>query len=123
MTPRLLIALTLILALGCAPAGAAPIISPSGIHPLLHFEWQVGQDRKGRPEIEGYLYNDYMRAAINVQMIVETLDASGQVTATTFAYVQGTVPLLSRAYFVVPLKHPGASYRLRITMYEWRDGG
>jgi hypothetical protein len=31
------------------------------------------------------LYNDYMRAAINVRMIVETLDASGQVTDTTFA--------------------------------------
>src|SRR3972149_3504378 len=96
MKPRFLIALTLILALGCAPAGAAPIISPSGIHPLLHFEWQGGPEREGRPGIEGYLYNDYMRAAINVRMIVEALDASGQVTDTTFAYVQGTVPLLSR---------------------------
>ncbi len=123
MKIRLVLALALILALGCAPAGAAPIISPSGIHPLLHFEYQVGQDRKGRPEIEGYLYNDYMRAAINVRMIVETLDASGQVIDTTFAYIQGTVPLSGRTYFEVPLKHPGASYRLRITMYEWRDGG
>ncbi len=123
MKIHLTLALALVLALGSAPAGAAPIISPSGIHPLLHFEWEVGQDRKGRPEIEGYLYNDYMRAAINVRMIVETLDASGQVTDTTFAYIPGIVPLSSRAYFVVPLKHPGASYRLRITMYEWRDGG
>ena len=123
MKTRLLLALALILALGSAPAGAAPIISPSGIHPLLHFEWQVGQDRKGRPEIEGYLYNDYMRAAINVRIIVDSLDASGQVTFSTFAYLPGVVPLSSRAYFVVPLTHPGASYRLRVTMYEWRDGG
>ena len=123
MKTHLPIALALMLAPGCAPALAAPIISPSGIHPLLHFEWQVGQDRKGRPEIEGYLYNDYMRAAINVRIIVETLDASGQVTHTTFAYIPGVVPLSSRAYFEVPITHPGASYRLRVTMYEWKDGG
>lgn len=123
MKTGLVIALAVLLALGCAPAGAAPIQSPSGIHPLLRFEWEVGQDRKGRPEIEGYLYNDYMRAAVNVRIIVETLDASGQVTDTALAYIPGLVPLMSRTYFVVPIKHPGASYRLRITSYEWRDGG
>ena len=64
-----------------------------------------------------------MRAALNVQMIVETLDASGQVTDTTLAYIPGTVPLSSRTDSEMPLKRPGASYRLRITMYEWRDGG
>jgi hypothetical protein len=31
--------------------------------------------------------------------------------------------LLTRTYFVVPIKHPGQSYRLRIVNYEWRDGG
>jgi hypothetical protein len=101
---------TLLLAAGAAPAAA--ISSPSGANQFLRFEWEVGQDRKGRPEIEGYLYNDYMRSAINVRMIVETLDASGQVIDTTFAYIPGLVPLSSRTYFVVPIKHPGASYRL-----------
>ncbi len=113
--------LTLLLAAGAAPA--APISSPSGANQFLRFEWEVVQDRKGRPEIEGYLYNDYMRAAINVRVVVETLDASGQVTHTTLAYIPGLVPLLTRTYFVVPIKHPGPSYRLRIVNYEWRDGG
>jgi hypothetical protein len=113
----------LLLILAASPAPAAPISSPSGIHPLLRFEWEVVQDKKGRSEIEGYLYNDYMRAAINVRVVVETLDASGQVTHTTLAYIPGLVPLLSRTYFVVPIKHPGASYRLRMVNYEWRDGG
>lgn len=123
MRTRLALALALAFILAALPAPAAPISGPSGANQFLRFEWEVGQDRKGRPEIEGYLYNDYMRSAINVRLVVETLDASGTVTDTTFAYIPGVVPLLSRAYFVVPLKHPGASYRLRVTMYEWRDGG
>ncbi len=122
MRSRLALALLLLILPAC-PAPAAAISSPSGIHPLLRFEWEVAQDRKGRPEIEGYLYNDYMRAAINVRLVVETLDASGQVTHTTLAYIPGLVPLLTRTYFVVPIKHPGASYRLRMVNYEWRDGG
>ncbi len=125
---RIPLALALLLTLlltasPASPAPAAPISSPSGANQFLRFEWEVVQDKKGRPEIEGYLYNDYMRAAINVRVVVETLDASGQVTNTTLAYIPGLVPLLTRTYFVVPIKHPGASYRLRIVNYEWRDGG
>jgi hypothetical protein len=123
MRASLALALTLALMLAALPASAAPISSPSGANQFLRFEWEAVQDRKGRPEIEGYLYNDYMRAAINVRLVVETLDASGHITATTLAYIPGLVPLLTRTYFVVPIKHPGASYRLRIVNYEWRDGG
>lgn len=64
-----------------------------------------------------------MRAAVNVRLAVETLDASGQVTHTTLAYIPGLVPLLTRTYFVVPIKHPGQSCRLSTVNYEWRDGG
>jgi hypothetical protein len=123
MRASLALAQTLALMLAALPAPAAPISSPSGANQFLRFEWEVVQDRHGRPEIEGYLYNDYMRAAINVRLVVETLDADGHITATTLAYIPGLVPLLTRTYFVVPIKHPGASYRLRIVNYEWRDGG
>ncbi len=118
-----LIALGLVLALSFSPAWAAPISSPSGIHRLLRFEWEVGQDRKGRPQIEGYIYNDYMRLANNVVLLVETLDASGQITDRTIGHVSGIVPVFNRTYFIVPLKHAGASYRITVTSYEWRDGG
>jgi hypothetical protein len=123
MRPLLVLAVTLALLLPASPAPAAPISGPSGANQFLRFEYEIGKDRKGRPEIEGYLYNDYMRAAINVRLVVETLDASGQVTDSALAYIPGLVPLLTRTYFVVPIKHPGASYRLRVVNYEWRDGG
>ena len=123
MKTGFLITLGLVLALSFTPTWAAPVSSPSGIHRLLRFEWEVGQDRKGRPQIEGYLYNDYMRLANNVVLLVETLDASGQVIDRTIGHVSGIVPVLNRTYFIVPLKRAGAGYRITVTSYEWRDGG
>ena len=65
----LLMALCLIL---IATDGARAISSPSGIDSRLRFEYEVGRTRHGQPEIQGYIYNDYGRAANNVRMIVET---------------------------------------------------
>src|SRR5215470_5300683 len=62
--------------------GAEVISSPSGIDSRLRFEWEVGRTFRGQPLIQGYIYNDYMRAAYNVRLLVETLDAGGQVIDT-----------------------------------------
>jgi hypothetical protein len=58
--------------------GALATIGPSGIDARLRLEWEVSQTRDGRPEIRGYVLNDYMRAAINVRLLVETLDGNGR---------------------------------------------
>jgi len=88
----------------------------------LRLDWEVGT-RRGRPVIQGYVYNDYLRAAANVVLLVETLDASGAVTARTIGFVRGVVPFNDRSYFEVPLKTVGASYRVSITDFDWRDSG
>ena len=103
--------------------GAGAISSPSGIDSRLRFEWEVGRTFRGQPQIQGYIYNDYMRAAINVRLLVETMDANGQVVDRTYGWVFGAVPLLSRAPFDVPLKTAGTSYRITVTSFEWKDGG
>ena len=64
-----------------------------------------------------------MQPAMNVQLLVETLDGNGQVIDRTYSFVVGAVPALSRAPFVVPLKAAGASYRISITALTWKDGG
>jgi hypothetical protein len=112
----------LLLLLGGASAALA-ISSPSGLDSRLRFEWDVRQTRANCLEIQGYIYNDYMRAANNVRLLVETLDANGQVVDRTYGFVFGIVPVLSRAPFDVPLKRAGASYRITVTSFEWRDGG
>jgi len=119
-TWRILAALLLLA--GGAPEALA-VSSPSGLDSRLRFEWDVAQTRGGHPEIQGYIYNDYMRAAINVRLLVETMDANGQVVDRTYGWVFGAVPLLSRAPFDVPLKTAGTSYRITVTSFEWKDGG
>jgi len=103
--------------------GALAISSPSGIDSRLRFEWNVAQTRGGRPEIQGYIYNSYMRAANNVRLLVETLDDTGQVIDRTYGFVFGIVPVFGRTPFNVPLKMAGASYRITVTSFDWRDGG
>ena len=55
--------------------GALATISPSGIDSRLRLDWEVGQTRGGRPEIQGYVINDNMQPAMNVRLLVETLTA------------------------------------------------
>jgi hypothetical protein len=37
--------------------------------------------------------------------------------------VRGLVQFNDRAYFEVPLKMPGASYRVSVTGFDWKDLG
>ena len=103
--------------------GALATISPSGIDSRLRLDWEVGQTRGGRPEIQGYAINDNMQPALDVRLLVETLDSNGQTIDRTYGFVVGAVPALSRAPFVVSLKAAGASYRISITAFTWKDGG
>ncbi len=120
-TTRAVLAALLLVLIGSG--GALAINSPSGIDSRLRLEWDFAQTRGGRPEIRGYISNDYMRAANNVRLLVETLDDKGQVVANTYGFVFGIVPVFSRTPFDVPLKVPGASYRITVTSFEWRDTG
>jgi hypothetical protein len=94
----------------------------STVDSRIRLDWEVGT-RFGRPVIQGYVYNDYLRAASNVLLLVETLDASGAVIARGVGFVRGLVHFNDRAYFEVPLKMPGASYRVSVTGFDWKDLG
>ena len=104
----------------CPILPAAALSESSSVDRRLRLDWEAGT-RRGRPVIQGYVYNDYLRAASNVRLLVEVLDASGAVTARTFGFVLGVVPFNDRSYFEVPLKTPGASYRVSITAFDWKD--
>lgn len=105
------------------PAPAAAAAAPSGIDPRIRLDWEAGTSRRGKPVIQGYVYNDYGRPATDVHLLVETLDASGAVVARTIGFVRGAVQFSDRVYFEVPLKAPGASYRVTVTSFDWKGGG
>lgn len=107
-----------------ANTGAARVItSPSGIDSRIRLEYEVGRAWSGGPEIQGYVYNDYARPANNVRLLVESLDEQGQVVGRSYGYVFGIVPTFNRTPFNVRVGTPGASYRITVTSFEWRDGG
>jgi hypothetical protein len=115
--------LALALSLTASLAWGAMTSSPSGIDSRLRLEWEASRSPAGRPMIAGYLYNDYRRAATNVVLLVETLDAAGQVTGRTIGLLPSLVPVSGRTYFTVPLRTGGAGYRLSVTSFEWYAGG
>jgi len=113
----------LALAAGSPVRPAAALSAASSVDARIRLDWEVGTTRGGRPVIQGYVYNDYGRPASDVQLLVETLDASGAVIGRTVGFVRGVVQLNDRAYFEVPIKVTGASYRVSVTGLDWRGGG
>lgn len=122
---RLSAAVLAIVALGSAwPATRAGAFSATAsVDSRLRLDWQVVTSRGGKPVITGYVYNDYVRSAGDVRLLVEAVDASGGTVARDMGFVPGVVPLRERAYFELPVRHPGVSYRVSIVAYEWRDCG
>jgi hypothetical protein len=101
---------------------AIALSTTSTVDARIRLDWEVGTWR-GRPVSQEYVYNDYLRAAHNVQLLVGTLDASGTVISRGVGFVRGVVPFNDRTYFEVPLKMPGASYRASVTALDWKDSG
>src|SRR5262249_485143 len=103
--------------------GAATALAQSTFDPDRFFgiEWSGGE-RRGRPNVNGYVVNNYRVRAANMRLLVDGLDANGKVIDTTSGYV-AEVPPGARVYFEVPLKQKAARYRVTITGWDWRESG
>jgi hypothetical protein len=82
-------------------------------------EW-AGGERRGRPNVNGYVVNNYRVRAANMRLVIESLDATGKPVDTTSGYV-ADVPPGGRVYFEVPVKQKAARYRVTITGWDWRE--
>lgn len=102
-------------------AGAALAQSPGDPDRYFALEWSGGE-RRGRPNVNGYVVNNYRVRAANMRLLVEALDASGKAIDTTTGFV-ADVPPGARVYFEVPVKQKAARYRVTITSWEWRESG
>src|SRR6266850_2070078 len=80
MTPKTL-ALVLLL---CVVASAGAVLAQSFGDADRYFglEW-TGGERRGRPNVNGYVVNNYRVRAANMRLLVESLDASGKTIDTT----------------------------------------
>jgi len=90
----------------------------------LRLDWTTAEDRRGRPVVAGYIYNQRAGSyATAVRVLVEALDASGQVAGSTSGLIVGDVPPSDRSYFEISAPARAASYRVTIQTFSWRTYG
>jgi len=109
----------------CLGAGAARAqVQMRSVESDLRVEWTGSEDRRGRPVVSGYVYNQRAGSyAVSVRLLVEALDGSGQVAGSTTGYVLGDVPPSNRSYFEIKAPAKAASYRVTIESFAWRAYG
>jgi len=106
------------LVLGAALPGAAAELEPlmAGWERVFSVDWQPGQYR-GKPSVEGYVSNNSPYHTNNIRIIIDSLDAGGQVINQQIAWVPGDLLGGSRLFFQVPTQ-PAPSYRVRVFSYD-----
>jgi hypothetical protein len=127
MRHRSLVAVTLTLfTLLPAIGWGAKLIEPQmpGWERFFKIEWEPAESR-GHPVVQGYLYNDSPKTIGEVQLLVDALDATGEILSQKVSWAAGSqMAPFSRRYFVAdaPLvqiaPQQPASYRVRVYSYS-----
>jgi hypothetical protein len=90
----------------------------------ITLDWEATQDSKGRPLITGHVTTKGGKASYCIpRLLVETLDAQGQVTAERMGFIPGTVGPYDKVYFEEPIRAPGPAYRVTIASWDKCAGG
>jgi hypothetical protein len=90
-----------------------------GADQFFRLTWEPVEDG-GRLSVSGYVTNNYGLEAINVRLMVESLDASGRVMAKTIGYVNYTIPPSSRGFFEIFPPGKSSSFRVYVLSWDWR---
>jgi hypothetical protein len=96
-----------------------PAVAQNWVMPDRGFrvDWESAVTKRGTA-LRGYVYNDHPYGVTQVRLLIDTLDASGQVAATKVGYLAGEAPAFNRLYFEVPVTGPASSYRVRVASWE-----
>ena len=112
--------IALFLALGWgASTVSAQNFGSAGPERFFRVDAEGTQGRGAQPVVRGYVYNNSSASAERVQLLVESLDGSGQVIGKSLVRVDSIVPALGRTYFDAPVGVAGSSYRVAVYYYDW----
>lgn len=77
-------------------------------------------ERRGQPYLAGYIVSSYGVLATRVQLLVDSLDASGKIVAQRVEWLGGSnLPGFSTTYFEVPIREKAASYVVRVYAFDF----
>ncbi len=109
------------LGVGSAQAERSTIVGNAG---TITLDWQAAQDGAGRPILVGHVITNGGKAGYcATRLLVETLDAKGEVVAQNVGFVPGYIGGYDNVYFELPIRVPGASYRASIASWDKCGGG
>jgi hypothetical protein len=107
-----------------ASVAQAERITMVGNAGTITLDWQATQDRAGRPLITGHVITYGGKSGYcSTRLLVETLDAQGQVVAQNVGFVPGYVGGYDDVYFELPIRAPGVGYRASIASWDKCAGG
>lgn len=104
-----------------------PALAPAQeyrIYGAEHFfavQWEAGE-RAGRPVVSGHLVNTSGIPAGRMRLLVESLDAAGEVIDRTIDWVPGEVMPGSHHDFEVAVPRAAPGYRVIVLSWDWRRG-
>ena len=108
---------------GSSPAYAASS-TQAGNAGTITLNWEATQDKIGRPLIVGHVVTVGGKTGYCIpRLLVETLDAQGQVAARNVGFIPGYVGGYDNVYFEEPIRAPGPGYRVSISSWSNCGGG
>ena len=123
MALSLLLGTTLFLAIpGVTLQGVeAEDANPTLSEQLFRVEWIGGASPPDQFRIVGYVYNDYGQDAVNVQLRISEVDASGRPVGSVVKPVGDTVPASGRAFFDVRVPGTTPFYRVAVESFGFME--
>lgn len=118
MTRVLTILLLGVIALGPALPATATELQPqmAGWERNFTVTWQPGTYR-GKPVVEGYVNNVSPYSTRSIRLLVDSMDAAGNVTHQRVEWVAGDLLGGGRLFFQIPAA-PAPAYRVRVFSYD-----
>jgi hypothetical protein len=104
----------------CAPATASGPLTPLvlGWEQFFTLTWTVGE-RNGQAVVSGRIYNNWGLAAANVRLLVDELDANGQIVDQRLSWLGFTLTPGTTAPFEIAVARATPNHRVSVFAFDW----
>jgi len=114
-----LIATLMVMLLATSAMAAGPLTPlVIGWEQFFKLNWSVGE-RRGKPVVTGTIYNNWGFAAANMRLLVDELDANGQIVDQKLGWLGFTLTPGTTAPFEVPVAHATPNHRVSVFAFDW----
>jgi hypothetical protein len=102
---------------GLAPSETVTTTTPGATENWFRLDWEVSPDSDLTKRVDGYVYNNYGRAAAFMRLLVQSFDSADNLIDQRLEWVGSPVPPLSRSYFSIRRLPTADHYRVSVWSY------